>query len=56
MSRVCEEWPLEDLADMEDKDVEKLLGFYGPNEVPSLSQIRGETHRLFTFDGSFGWM
>lgn len=56
MSRVCETWTLEELCDMEEKDMEALLGFYTPNTVPSFQQVRdGEQSDLFGFDGSFGW-
>ncbi|KAF1815378.1 putative siroheme synthase Met8 [Eremomyces bilateralis CBS 781.70] len=40
MSKVCEAWPLEDLCDMDDGDMEKLLGHYQEANVPSLAQIR----------------
>lgn len=56
MSRVCEEWSLEDLTDMEEGDMERLLGFYEPDTVPSLREVRGEhDFGKFEFDGSFGW-
>lgn len=56
MSRVCEQWTLEDLCAMEDADMEALLGFYKPNTVPSLEQLRLEEEPgVFGFDGSFGW-
>lgn len=56
MSKVCEEWSLADLCEMEDSDMEALLGFYKPNTVPSLQQLRtGEEPGSFGFDGSFGW-
>ena len=56
MSRVCEQWSLEDLCDMKDEDMEALLGFYKPGVVPSLDQLRlGEEPGVAEFDGSFGW-
>ena len=56
MSRVCETWTLEELCDMEEKDMEALLGFYTPDTVPSFQQVRdGEQSDFFGFDGSFGW-
>lgn len=56
MSRVCENWSLEELTDMNEADMEELLGFYGSNKVPSLSQVRGNSDfDHFEFDGSFGW-
>ncbi|EME85370.1 uncharacterized protein MYCFIDRAFT_60255 [Pseudocercospora fijiensis CIRAD86] len=51
MSKVCVKWTLEDLCDMEEEDMEKLLRYYAPDEIPSLSDIRGP----WQFDGSFGW-
>ena len=36
----------------------KLLEFYGPDEVPSLRQLRGNEESNFVapvFDGSFGF-
>jgi len=56
MSKVCEAWPLEDLVDMNEDDMEILLGFYKPGDVPSLDNIRyGDGISEFAFDGSFGW-
>ena len=56
MSSVCENWTLEDLCAMGDRDMETLLEFYAPNTVPSFTQIRsGEQPEFFGFDGSFGW-
>ncbi|KAL8935746.1 MAG: hypothetical protein Q9216_005282 [Gyalolechia sp. 2 TL-2023] len=56
MSKVCESWSLEDLVEMEEDDMEKLLGFYGPGEVPGLDRLRLEDHlQDYAFDGSFGW-
>ena len=56
MSKVCESWSLDDLVVMEEEDMEKLLGFYPPGEVPSLERIRlGHELEEYAFDGSFGW-
>ena len=56
MSKVCESWPLEDLVDMEEVDMEALLGFYKPGNVPTLGNIRGcLSTEEYAFDGSFGW-
>lgn len=56
MSKVCESWSLEDLVEMEEDDMEKLLGFYNPGEVPSLNQLRlADELQDYAFDGSFGW-
>lgn len=54
MSKVCESWPLEDLVEMDEADMETLLGFYKPGEVPTLGSIRGNVDEV-AFDGSFGW-
>jgi precorrin-2 dehydrogenase / sirohydrochlorin ferrochelatase len=54
---VCESWSLEDLCEMDDEDMERLLGFYKPNTVPTFEQIRNEEgQNAFEFDGSFGWL
>ena len=56
MSRVCEQWSLENLVDMDEEDMEKLLGFYKPNAVPSFERIRlGNDGFEPSFDGTFGW-
>ena len=56
MSKVCEQWSLEDLVEMDEKDMENLLGFYKPNTVPTFAEIRsGDLVDGSTFDGSFGW-
>ena len=54
MSRVCENWSLEQLCQMEEDDMEQLLSFYGANVVPSFDDFRPED-RFSAFDGSFGW-
>jgi precorrin-2 dehydrogenase / sirohydrochlorin ferrochelatase len=56
ISKVCEKWSLEDLCEMEEKDMEELLRFYKPNTVPTLEEIRLEKEPgVAEFDGSFGW-
>ena len=56
MSRVCEGWSLEELVEMDEEDMERLLGFYKPGTVPTFEEIRlGEEARELAFDGSFGW-
>jgi len=56
MSKVCESWSLEDICEMQEKDMETLLGYYGPNEVPTFEEVRmGDGVGSFGFDGSFGW-
>ena len=53
MSKVCESWSLEDLVAMNEEDMEVLLGFYKPGDVPTFESVRGENE--YAFDGSFGW-
>ena len=56
MSKVCEDWSLEDLVEMDEEDMDKLLGFYKPGTVPSFEEVRlGNQADEFVFDGSFGW-
>lgn len=40
MSRVCEQYTLDDLCAMTEEDMEMLLGFYKPGTVPSLELVR----------------
>ncbi|PSN71480.1 siroheme synthase middle domains-like protein [Corynespora cassiicola Philippines] len=40
MSKVCEQWTLNELCDMTEEDMEVLLGFYKPGDVPSLAEVR----------------
>ncbi|KAF2857547.1 siroheme synthase Met8 [Piedraia hortae CBS 480.64] len=54
MSKVCTNWSLEDLCDMNEDDMDALLQFYEPDQTPSLNKLRhGEDESIF--DGSFGW-
>lgn len=56
MSKVCVEWSLEDLCEMNEIDMDELLKSYAPDQVPTFEQIRlGENPGTFDFDGSFGW-
>ena len=56
MSRVCEEWSLEDLVEMDEEDMDRLLGFYKPGTVPQFEEVRlGNQADEYVFDGSFGW-
>ena len=56
MSRVCEEWDLKDLVEMDEEDMDRLLGFYKPGTVPKFEEVRlGNQADEFIFDGSFGW-
>ena len=56
MSKVCESWSLEDLCDMSEQDMNLLLAYYKPDQVPSLNELRGEPDPShYEFEGSFGW-
>ena len=56
MSRVCEEWSLGDLVEMDEEDMDSLLGFYKPGTVPRFEELRlGNQADDYVFDGSFGW-
>lgn len=56
MSKVCETWSLEDLCNLKDEDMERLLGFYKPGKVPKLVELRVlDDPAVVGFDGSFGW-
>ncbi len=61
MSKVCEKWTLEELCDLTEEDMERLLGFFKPGKVPKLADLRGEKDEesksldVVGFDGSFGW-
>ena len=56
MSKVCESWSLEDLTEMTEEDMETLLGFYKPGDVPSLKNVRSEPDfEHWEFDGA-GWI
>lgn len=53
MSKVCDEWSLEEICEMDERDMSTLLGFYQKEEVPTFERVRcGEES---VFDGSFGW-
>lgn len=59
MSRVCDQWSLEELVEMDDGDMKRLLGFFKPDQVPTFEEIRlgykREDGVVWEFDGSFGW-
>jgi precorrin-2 dehydrogenase/sirohydrochlorin ferrochelatase len=52
MSKVCEQWTLDDLCDMTEEDMEMLLGFFKPGTVPSLQLVRLQEPDG-AFDGPF---
>ncbi|MCJ1370533.1 Bifunctional dehydrogenase and ferrochelatase [Loxospora ochrophaea] len=56
MSKVCESWTLENLVEMDEDDMEALLGFFKSGAVPTFDRIRlGDETEEFAFNGSFGW-
>lgn len=56
MSAVCDRWSLEELCEMDDRDMGRLLEYYEREEVPSYRRVReGEMAEGEGFDGSFGW-
>lgn len=55
MIKVSDAYSLEDLCEMTDRDMEALLGFYGPDQVPRLDCLRAMEGELDAFDGSFGF-
>ena len=52
MSKVCEQWSLDELCDMTEEDMDTLLGFYKPGTVPSLQTVR-LTGTGGAYDGPF---
>lgn len=48
MSKICEKWTLDELCDMTEEDMEVLLGFYKPGDIPSLEEVR-----LYEADGAY---
>jgi precorrin-2 dehydrogenase / sirohydrochlorin ferrochelatase len=53
MVDVCAKYSLEELVQLDDEDMVKLLGYYKAGVVPSYRDLRGE--ETYTFEGSFGW-
>ena len=56
MSRVCEQWSLEELVEMDVGDMQRLLSYYKPDMVPTFEEVRlGEGKEdgvVWEFDGS----
>lgn len=40
MSEVCESWSLDDLVEMTEQDMDKLLSHYRPGDVPTFQEVR----------------
>jgi precorrin-2 dehydrogenase/sirohydrochlorin ferrochelatase len=55
MIKVSDAYSLEDLCEMDEKDMETLLGFYSSNKVPRLNCLRAMEGKFDAFDGSFGF-
>jgi len=55
MSKVCEQWTLKELVEMDEGDMEGLLGFYADGGVPTFEEVRLGEEGAVGFDGSFGW-
>lgn len=57
MSEVCDKWSTAEFNAMDDRDMEKLVGYYEAGTVPSFETIRlgPDMDGLWRFDGSFGW-
>ncbi|KAI9819329.1 MAG: Bifunctional dehydrogenase and ferrochelatase [Thelocarpon impressellum] len=56
MSKVCESWSLDDLCEMDEDDMDRLLGFYKSGDIPTFDSVRvGDELGRPAFDGSFGW-
>lgn len=49
-------WSLEELVEMDEDDIETLLGYYLSDKVPTFEQVRlGEDANWIGFDGSMGF-
>jgi precorrin-2 dehydrogenase/sirohydrochlorin ferrochelatase len=55
MIKVSDAYSLEDLCEMDDRDMELLLQYYGPDKVPRFACLRAMDNRYDAFDGSFGF-
>lgn len=57
ISRLCEAWNLEELVEMDEKDMDEVLQFYNSGKVPSFEEIRFGEHKQTSvpFDGSMGF-
>lgn len=57
MIKVSDAYSLEDLCEMNEEDMEALLRFYAPDQVPRLGCLKAMEGETFdgSFDGSFGF-
>ena len=54
MVDVCRKYSLDQLVQLEDEDMDKLLLYYRDGKVPPFNVIRTE-ELVYEFDGSFGF-
>lgn len=55
MIKVSDAYSLEDLCEMDEKDMEVLLRFYEPDKVPRYACLKAIEGEFDAFDGSFGF-
>jgi precorrin-2 dehydrogenase/sirohydrochlorin ferrochelatase len=54
MIEVCEKYSLDELVDLDEEDMDRLLSHYQEGIVPAYHEVH-QGGSLFDFDGSFGW-
>jgi precorrin-2 dehydrogenase / sirohydrochlorin ferrochelatase len=54
MIEVCEKYSLDELVQLNDEDMNRLLMYYKDGIVPPYRDVHIEKP-VFEFDGSFGW-
>jgi hypothetical protein len=54
MIGVCEQYTLDQLVNLDEEDMDRLLSCYQEGIVPPYHNVRRESV-VFNFDGSFGW-
>jgi len=55
MIKVSDAYSLEDLCEMDEKDMKTLLSFYAPDKVPRLACLKAMEDEYDAFDGCVGW-
>jgi precorrin-2 dehydrogenase/sirohydrochlorin ferrochelatase len=55
MIKVSDAYSLEDLCEMDEKDMKTLLSFYASDKVPRLDCLKAMEDKYDAFDGSFGF-
>jgi precorrin-2 dehydrogenase/sirohydrochlorin ferrochelatase len=55
MIKVSDAYSLEDLCEMDEKDMKTLLSFYASDKVPRLDCLKAMEDEYDAFDGSFGF-